>query len=226
MTLIKELYETNAGCRFPCWWGITPEKTDWATAKQFLSRFTTVKEGRKYYYLKETGKQQLAMNASYVYDIEGNKGGASFTIEDGNITSISIYPSTGSYPVDRLLKEYGQTPEIFIRTMQSVPEGLPPFYLIINYPNLNTATLYATEADKLSNGKLRGCFKDVVPELVFSPLLKTMTFKEMADSLFGSDPRGYPISIEEATSIDVDSFYQYATTNEQICIDTPSDLWP
>lgn len=31
------LLHTNAGCAFPCWWGIVPGKTSWPEAEQFLS---------------------------------------------------------------------------------------------------------------------------------------------------------------------------------------------
>jgi hypothetical protein len=225
MNMIQELYEKNANCRFPCWWGIIPEKTDWATAKQFLSQFSTVKEGRKYYYT-EAGKQHIRTSASYTYNIDGNEGGGLLTIGDGIITSISVRPSTGSYPVDRLLEEYRQPPEVYLTTFQDSPVGYLPFELIIYYPDLNTVAVYGTEAIRISGDKLRGCFKDSGPRLVFSPRLKTMSFKEMADSLFGSDPPGYPKAIDEATGMDVSSFYQYALSNDHICIDTPSELWP
>jgi hypothetical protein len=38
--LLLDLVETNGGCQFPCWWGITPGETDWLTAAQFLSTFS------------------------------------------------------------------------------------------------------------------------------------------------------------------------------------------
>jgi hypothetical protein len=223
--LIQELYETNADCSFPCWWGITPEKTAWVTAKQFLSQFSTVKEGQKYFYT-EAGKQHIRTSASYSYDFEGTEGGALFTIRDGIVTTISVYPSNGSYTIHRLLKEYGQPPEVYIKAFQDAPEGNPPFYLIINYPDLGTEALYASIANRISNDQLRGCFDKIEPELIFDPRIKTMTFYEMADLLFGTNPTVYPKPIDEATKMDVNSFYQFALTNDQICIDTPSELWP
>jgi hypothetical protein len=85
---------------------------------------------------------------------------------------------------------------------------------------------YETEAIPISGDKLRGCFKDIGPRLVFAPRLKTMTFKEITERLFGSDPSRYPKTIDEATGMDVNNFYQYTLSNDQICIDTPSELWP
>lgn len=34
-----ELFETNGGCRFPCWWGIVPGKTTWEEVHALLSPF-------------------------------------------------------------------------------------------------------------------------------------------------------------------------------------------
>lgn len=32
---VLELFETNAGCQLPCWWGIIPGETPWDVAQNF-----------------------------------------------------------------------------------------------------------------------------------------------------------------------------------------------
>jgi hypothetical protein len=166
------------------------------------------------------------MNASYAYNIDDNEGSAAFTVEDGIVTTISVRPSKGSYTIDRLFEEYGQPPEVYIETFQDAPEGNPPFIIMINYPNLNTVALYEGIADRINDDQLRGCFDKIEPKLIFAARLKTLPFKEMADLLLGSNPPVYPKRIDEATDMNPGDFYQYAISTEQICIDTPSDLWP
>ncbi len=39
---LQDLLKTNAGCRLPCWWGITPGKTTWDEAEEYLKTFTTL----------------------------------------------------------------------------------------------------------------------------------------------------------------------------------------
>src|SRR5688572_13990138 len=36
--LVRDLLENNAGCKLPCWWGITPGKTTWSEARQILEK--------------------------------------------------------------------------------------------------------------------------------------------------------------------------------------------
>ena len=36
---IIEMLQTNAGCRLPCWWGITPGKTRWEEVHALLSPY-------------------------------------------------------------------------------------------------------------------------------------------------------------------------------------------
>jgi hypothetical protein len=38
--LLADLLGNNAGCRLPCFWGITPGKTTWQEASTFLESFT------------------------------------------------------------------------------------------------------------------------------------------------------------------------------------------
>ncbi len=39
---VHELLLNNAGCEFPCWWGIIPGKTNWPEAYHFLASFVDV----------------------------------------------------------------------------------------------------------------------------------------------------------------------------------------
>jgi hypothetical protein len=34
---LTQTYETNGGCKLPCYWGITPGETSWDVASMFVS---------------------------------------------------------------------------------------------------------------------------------------------------------------------------------------------
>ena len=35
-TIVKDLFQTNQGCEFPCWWGFRPGVTEWDQVQSVL----------------------------------------------------------------------------------------------------------------------------------------------------------------------------------------------
>lgn len=133
---VAELEETNGGCRFPCWWGITPGVTSFQKAKQFLSSFTKVEPdpGPVSRYIDGEQHFMEALDFEYPpfdYSVPRHTG---LGIKDGQIWTIVLNPYTSAkqYTLSRLLTAYGEPDLALIFTGTSVPEpGNAPFDLVL-----------------------------------------------------------------------------------------------
>ena len=224
--MVRDLLENNGGCKLPCWWGIVPGKTDWSSAKQCLSQFTTVGEGQKHWFSEYSGIMQYTMWSAYQYRLGSLTGGGGIMVKNGGIQRLLITTGTSAYRLSQLLKEYGKPTEIYIRTFRDTPTGdLLPFHLVLDYPEFGTTAFYETTALRLGNGFLRGCIVDEEPILYLRPVSEILTYQEVVEMVFGKDPT-LPKTIQEANDIDIVGFFDTVLAKGQICLDTPMELWP
>jgi hypothetical protein len=106
--MVRDLLENNGGCKLPCWWGIVPGETDWSSAKQCLSQFTTVGEGQKHWFSEYSGIMQYTMWSAYQYRLGSLTGGGGIMVKNGGIQRLLITTGTSAYRLSQLLKEYGK----------------------------------------------------------------------------------------------------------------------
>ncbi len=222
--LVVDLFDNNAGCRLPCWWGLTPGQTTWQTAQRFLEPFARV------IYIKDsTGPVRYANvviptpeNLS-IYPVHDYK------IRDGIIEAIEIDDPGRSpaFSFTELLNTYGPPSEVWIRTYrEGIRDVSPPFIVALFYPDQGIVAAYGVEGI-VQEGKVRGCPQQgLIPSLgLWSPELK-VTFNEAAD-MFRWDPQEWAFrSLDEATGMEVDSFYGiFSDPINDTCLETPVDLW-
>jgi hypothetical protein len=114
-TLVSELLKTNAGCQLPCWWGITPGKTSWQEANQFLGVFARAIDledrGQGY----QIGIVQISSPIDVPYITTLNQ---TYGIRDGIIETIDTYNYELAtwYDLPNILNIYGRPDEIGITT--------------------------------------------------------------------------------------------------------------
>jgi len=94
------------------------------------------------------------------------------------------------------------------------------------YPDQGIVAEYGVEG-VVQGDKVRGCPQQgLIPSLgLWSPELK-VTFNEAAD-MFRWDPQEWAFrSLDEATGMEVDSFYGiFSDPINDTCLETPVDLW-
>ena len=230
------LLETNNGCQLPCWWGITPGQTTWDVTEKFFGTFISN--------IQSTSSSQSINYSpviplpSEVYEIGNAYAGNTYpiyTVRDGIVEEILTEVSIGDTPPGYLslyvlptfLTTYGQPSEVWLFTYRSpFEENDLPFIIILSYPEKGIIALYSDNGERQGD-LVRGCPQEnpVAILKLWSPDLN-LTFEQIkrGSSAIGAD-RDY-LSLEEATGMNVMSFYETFKNPENItCLETPANLW-
>jgi hypothetical protein len=209
---LKDLILNNTGCRFPCWWGITPGYTKWEAAKQFLESFVSVlfhNEKLPDIYTVEYGEDQ---NGDY-------SGSAEYYIKNGIVTSIVVDPTgtLSGYQLNQLLTTYGEPDEVSIFTYSDyLSHGQLPFYIFLKYNNNKTIALYIYGAEKV-DGNIQVC----PGMLAIDPWLFFGDLKDPAELMVNIDK-----PLTDVTELSITDFFQaFNKDNSTICLKTPTDIW-
>jgi hypothetical protein len=227
---VLDLLNYNAGCRLPCWWGITPGETSEVNAIQFLSSFTDLETswgspGREQSAPVEPGS--IIGNLGSSYQVFGNYGNIEYTFRDGLVDTISAYHGGGTgdrrvdtYQLSRLLADYGKPDDLGIFADPTGPNGatldLSLFYhlgIYIHYLYFNV---------DFAGSNMRVCPQGIGPEelQLWSPRTSQFTFAD-----FFSIPIILP-TFKAATGIDMDTFYRlFKSPENRACLETPVNLW-
>ncbi len=137
--LVLELLTTNGGCQLPCWWGLTPGETEWQTAEEFLTPFTTLIEQGDERTFNEGGQSIIETSYRVHYRVPGKdeEGQTEFIVRNGIISSISVNAvgTDLSYQLHQILSEYGKPTEIFMD------------FVLVSGPNIFTLGLHYSDSD-------------------------------------------------------------------------------
>ncbi len=217
---LQDLLENNAGCRLPCWWGITPGKTSWQDATRFLETFTNI-------YKDE--------NSSYAYvylPIPPDKGTLDHTyvVEDNMVSEIYVYVYDWmpSLYLSNFLTVYGPPDEVFLRTFRHDEDGSQPYQIELFYGKLGLLLEYSGGDPNTVGEKIENCFDDMYSPFVYIwSADKPMTSTEAIEQLLDTQNMPYPIPLDQATGMNVTSFYEtFKNPDNTTCLETPENLWP
>lgn len=224
---VKKLLQTNAGCELPCWWGITPGVTPWQQAQSLLNKIAInidiVKKGDtlQVAYVKIPSP----IDVPYITYLE-----QTYTIRDGVVETIETYnfELTETYYLPKILNDYGTPSQVGIRTFRNEFNGSRPTGISIFYPKTGILIEYVghKRVDTIGN-KIQICPGGTYNFLyLWSPTLE-LTFDEAVNMFIDTRNMPPPISLEEATGMDVSTFYEtYKNPNSTVCLETQADLWP
>lgn len=220
--LVRELLENNAGCRLPCWWGITPGKTTWVDARHFLESFAL--------YIGETGGVRIPLPDPYSDATYLEHG---YFINNGIVEYIHIFNFNlaPNYYLPKFLELYGQPDEIYVRTFAKAEMGIQNYTVDLFYQNLGILIEYSTgEPLKDIDGKLQNCLiKDMDSPFMFlwSPEELGLTFQDAKQKFLDTSNLPEPRPLLEATGMVVKTFYEtFKNPDTNACLETPINLWP
>jgi len=230
---VLDLLQHNAGCRLPCWWGITPGETSASAAIQFLSTFTHLwtalgAPGNEHYADVEQGSAIDSMVSSY--QIFGNYGNIDYTFRGGVVDTISAYQGGGTdnhpaemYQLSRILDSNGEPEEIWVSAAPNSPLGnTADLYLFYGKQGIFAHYVYY-DLD-IFGGKLRICPQGIGPEELQLWSSATNQFTTFEDYYFGH-PISWP-TLETAIGMDLETFYQtFKSSAGNLCFETPAKLW-
>ena len=231
--LVKELLESNAGCRLPCWWGFTPGQTPWEEAEHFLTQVAQYIGT----YNEET-ENTFKANAK----IHTPAGAVStswesvpyltqdYFVQDGIIQTINVFnfDLALNYALPAFLKNYGQPSGVWIRTFREEEQNSQPYAIDIFYQEQGILMEFSG-GDGMDLGEsLRNCLDDSVnsPFMYLWSPDNRLNFTEAKVRFLDTENLPEPVSLQEATGMSVEEFYSNIINTGQVCIETPKVLWP
>lgn len=236
---IKELLETNGNCELPCYWGITPGKTVMAEALHFLEPIVFDLNKIGPVVINKNGRKHIYNYVKFNYLLPDHKSSVQIdlTAEDDIVHGITVYPFGVDYrfQIHQVLRALGVPKQIFIGAQQSAPiEVLPPTTLLLDYSDKGVWASYGYIPTKVGEN-LVICPKPYYEKvsiydnvggkllLFYSESELSFTIEEYAEPFSGFPPR----RIEDVTNMDVEGFYNtFINPNPEVCLETPSSLWP
>jgi hypothetical protein len=225
LTYVIDLLQNNAGCKLPCWWGITPGKTTWDEAHHFLDSFSY-----SYGILGDPIEYQVAEFGTPLTKSIGADP-YRFGIKNGIIEDIyHIYFGnlTTSYNLVELLTAYGQPDGILVSAYYEPGYSDYMTEVAVFYLRQGILVKYF-DSDGGTNGDgITKCpQKATYPWLdLWSPSLE-LTLDEAASRYL--DMRNWPPyrPLQVATGMSVDNFYQtFKDPNNNKCLELSASDWP
>ena len=163
--LVSELLLNNAGCQYPCWWGITPGKTSWSEANHFLASFVEVTP-----FGSTNGAGHVPFEITYLvkYPLQNERGRGGFNVNVFIDQIKTIFVGTDSTNKSSLLHQvltnYGSPDQIYIQTHRNAPSNDIPLILVLFYPSKNFLVAYELNA-YADNDELVSCANGESPGL-------------------------------------------------------------
>jgi hypothetical protein len=224
------LYETNNGCRLPCWWGITPGQTEWQTAQEFLNEFDFD------IYELDSDSESVHYGIIIPLPIEvffTDEWALGIIARNGIVKHIFTDVANGNppqgtltrYALSSFLTTYGAPSEVWLFTYFSpyVGDDLP-FVATLFYAEQGIAALYSINGER--QGEIvQGCIQDEPVSFLslWSPDLD-LTFEQVIN---GTSALEWDyLSLEESTEMSVTTFYEtFKNPENTTCLETPYELW-
>lgn len=254
-SLLLNLLRVNGDCALPCIWGITPGETVMEALDPFMARFNKgptvsgsvalqvnqfddvggvhlsfIEEGLNFgidfsYYKAGSKLTQLVLSA----------GVRERTPKEGAIFGSPRFNQLLQYyTLPQILSTYGQPHQVLVAPFHDDPDYPPapwiPFSLVLYYPERGILVEYLGPRETKGE-RYMGCpHKAHVHVTGWNVQLK-YALEEVVSRISG---RGinelntdYFKSVEEATSISLDRFYEeFKDPQNSICLETPISMWP
>ena len=223
------------GCLLPCWGGITPGITSWHEARQLIeqiSGFATVNisENTSCEFGACNGiawslyPNTLAEGVFYTNLPENTVHLIRINIQnEGNAQKINLLREIG---LQEAFKWYG-LPPIFLLTVETDQAENRFMKLVLVYPQRQSIIRY-TKNTELVDGKLTNCGPDQQIEMfILDNKEQLASLEAIANAV---ELRNLQIdnrykTVEEATEMTPNSFFNAISSFSDFCISTPVDMW-
>jgi hypothetical protein len=225
---ILELLRTNAGCIFPCWWGIIPGLTSWNDAKLFL-----LNNGIG---INPDATAQFITQAGVINDFE-------FYLRNGNvdivqITSESIQHDQAfrqlwiNYAPEAIIAKFGQPSQVLVETASEGYDGTPKdvsFDIWLFYAQQGFLIRYSGFVNNVATYRFCPTFDANGSSIYSLRIILSYPGNKTPLTYFTQLPSPYvdrSLDLGQASGITVGEFYDlYQQTSKPICIETPRDIW-
>jgi hypothetical protein len=220
-------FEGSENCHLPCWAGIIPGQTGWEEAWHLLQP------------LQQTVKLENGSNVDCVYGKCSFISWSRTPIERGVLSS--IYPENiidyimletiepnhlATLSLKNILSIYGK-PAILLFSTEPDQPGQKFLELILVYPERQFLIQYSKYAD-LDGDNLESCGTDSYIKLVVLDNREQLISLDVIANAV--ETRNFYVdvwhkSVEEATGMTIDTFYDTFSKQDAPCIITPINVW-
>lgn len=241
--------KNNGDCLLPCVWGLEPERTTTQMRINLLSPFGNV-EGEDFG-IGRTSDDENPGGIGYSYQSDKTHYltiSLDYYEENGYVTNLTLLTDvfnndirifddadykdlTQNYGVAQILATYGRPSHIYLATWPKDPfarRDYQPFIIVLIYTEIGFRAEYVFEAEKL-NDQIIGCPTESVLTITTWHPKENMSLKDIASIGIGYEFNDISYEffkpIDEATTFNIESFYQSYATGNQDCIATPAEIW-
>lgn len=223
------------GCLLPCWGGVTPGVTSWQETVQIMEQLSgfssiNISENINCEFGACNGiawslyPNTLAEGVFYTKAPENVVHLIRINIQnEGNTQKLNLLRNIG---LQEAVKWYG-LPPIFLLTVETDPAENRFMKLVLVYPERQSIIRY-TKNTELVDGKITNCGQDHQIEMVILDNKEQLASLDIIASAV--ETRDLNIddrykTIEEATGISINTFFNAITSFSDFCISTPADMW-
>ncbi|MDH5506850.1 MAG: hypothetical protein OEZ02_06480 [Anaerolineae bacterium] len=120
---VVNLFETNGGCRLPCWWGITPGQTTWEQAFQILEPITD-RISFSFHRIRVNVPAGDAFSRPYLYQIH--------SVDDNQVITMITASLADPYPfwLTDMVAQYGLPDEIVLGGWYPLADGVTAYFAL------------------------------------------------------------------------------------------------
>lgn len=228
--MVAELLKTNAGCLFPCWWGITPGETTWPEAYQFLAPFVNISAHPEQadYSGRNPSPENIQYGISYPFDTPRGTGGFAIYVINNRIDLIfaGVNATKWTSSLSQILHTYGAPTQIYVQTLQGFPGPTIPLTLVLYYQEKNFLVRYEIESQGTEDAVI-ACPGDVSPQIHLWAEGKEISFQTIEEWTIGGDTLIHLKPLEEVTDFTVQSFTETFSSRSApgACITTKKEHW-
>jgi len=235
---VRDSLSVNSTCKLPCWWGITPGKTSWKDTEELL-QYLGVRIGAAPGYGSNT-----VFHGTGGFDFEGLSIINRFSFEetDGVIDAILIN-SDGydnpqefqalwkNYSPKKILEMYGVPDRIWLNVTEAyaLARGYHLWFFydelvfMIRYPGHVMDALVLRICPVIESMQEIDLSLQApdgpLPLERFDAILEDIRLQTETGKTRGLH------SIQDATGLDEEQFYDIFMQEDPICFDTPQDIW-
>lgn len=225
--ILAKLGQNGVDCTLPCWWEMMPGKSRWADHEPFLESIAEISRERRdnpkaIYFVIDANLQQESLSVM---------NGGVVSVIDGTVDSIV---TGGSSDVAQLrlpdfLAINGKPDEVWLNTYSGPYEGaILPFRLYLIYLRGIVAQFELADVPTIGDNVV-GCYGQDTSYYTLLYLVspdQQVSFQQGLSSGTFIDPSQTYLPLEEATSLDIDSFYnEFSRVEHSSCIATPKGIW-
>lgn len=247
---LLELLSNNGDCQLPCLWGITPGKSIYQEARTILLPLNNISDSTHLYSSSPDdislayteGDLMLRTFIAYIYADDGIVKRIAFqsrelkkiiTPDNGNrldpVFDSSLFGEhMDFYMLHSILTAHGPPESVMLGTVANIPSRGPAggFHILLLYPEQGMLIDYTTQMHK-TGSYISGCPANAHVEMDLYPPGNADTFfasLEKTDAWMVK--KNWYKSLEEATLMSVDEFYETFREPSTTCIETLASLWP